>query len=170
MALNAVQKEINVTMQRYPKMSKVEALHWNRKHNPETLKRHREQKNYSKEYKSLQARHEKGLKMIKTMGNGQTKKVPGKLSFGGATYVHKDNENTYSIIQPEISANSLGGKPKQGLLITAYRNNPNEFSMPEQVRVFAGDDFNGLWDKYGKKVYGGSSKKGAKAGSGRSGG
>ena len=37
MALNAVQREIQDTLKKHPNWTSIQALHWNRKHNPATI-------------------------------------------------------------------------------------------------------------------------------------
>ena len=44
MALNAVQREIQDTLKKHPNWTSIQALHWNRKHNPATIARHKRER------------------------------------------------------------------------------------------------------------------------------
>ena len=84
MALNAVQREIQDTLKKHPNWTSIQALHWNRKHNPATIARHKRERAASRKYdrdKNTLMKAQKFAKSLKV--GGKRKVVPNARLNGG---------------------------------------------------------------------------------------
>lgn len=126
--MNAVQKEIADTLSKHPTWSRTQALHWNRKHNPATIARHKREKAYSKHMERVQNLESKAKKMAQNMKQTEIKKV-GRTRYGNVV-VKKGAGKAFTIASPNIN---------KTVDLTIHYHSPNEFRADKRLTYSKGD-------------------------------